>query len=252
MVNVERLILSAGFNYNLTTNDATVAAGQTLLVNASALGASNTFTFNGAAETNGSFNITGGAGNDTITGGASADAIHIETGGNDIVSAGGGNDLIYTGAALTAADKIDGGAGTDIAYLTGNYTGASALVFNATTMVNVERLILCGRFQLQSHHQRCDGGGRPDAVGGCLRTGGGQHADLQWRGRDQRSLHHHRRRRQRHDHRRSVRRCDPYRTRRQRHGECRRRQRSDLCRRRPDRGGSYRRRRRHRHRLSDR
>ncbi len=62
--------------------------------------------------------------------------------GIDTVNAGGGNDLIYVGAALTAADQIDGGAGTDIAYLTGNYTGANALTFGATTMVNVERLIL--------------------------------------------------------------------------------------------------------------
>jgi hypothetical protein len=150
MVNVERLILSAGFNYNLIINDATVASGQTLLVNASALGAANTFAFNGGAETNGGLLVTGGAGSntitggggaDTLTGGGSADTLNIARGGADTVNAGGGNDLIYFGAALNTADKVDGGAGTDIAYLTGDYA-TTPLVFGATTMVNVERLIL--------------------------------------------------------------------------------------------------------------
>ena len=73
MINVEALSLGAGFNYNLTTNDATVAAGQILQVDASALGVGNTLTFNGSAETDGQFYITGGLGGDDLTGGAGAD-----------------------------------------------------------------------------------------------------------------------------------------------------------------------------------
>ena len=57
----------------LTDEDANVAAGQTLTVNAGALGAANTLTFNGAAEIDGKLAITGGAGNDVLTGGAGAD-----------------------------------------------------------------------------------------------------------------------------------------------------------------------------------
>src|SRR6185369_10676748 len=60
MVNVETLTLGAGFAYNLTTDDATVAAG-TLTVSGSGATA---VTFNGTAETNGSFNITSGTGSD--------------------------------------------------------------------------------------------------------------------------------------------------------------------------------------------
>ena len=54
MVNVEKLTLGAIFNYNLTTNDATVAAGQTLTVVAN-LAPSNSLIFDGSAESNGNF-----------------------------------------------------------------------------------------------------------------------------------------------------------------------------------------------------
>ena len=154
MVNVEYLVMQAGFNYNLTTNDATVAAGQTLNVDASALAAANTLTFNGGAETNGNFVITGGAGNDTLIGGAGndtinggdgADTIEAQMGGNDTVAAGTGNDYIVFGAALTSADKIDGGAGVDKVILQGNYA-TTPLVFGATTMVNVEYLVMQAGF----------------------------------------------------------------------------------------------------------
>jgi len=73
MVNVENLLLSAGHSYSLTTNNATVAAGQTLTVDASALGSGNSLTFNGSAETDGHFIIKSGLGADNLTGGALSD-----------------------------------------------------------------------------------------------------------------------------------------------------------------------------------
>jgi len=139
MTNVEKLTLVTGHSYKLTTNNATVASGQTLTVNGSALGASNVLTFNGAAETNGNFVITGGAGNDVITGGAGSDTINSGS-GNDTVNAGAGNDTINLVGSLTAADKIDGGAGTDTVVLNGNY--AAGVTFSATTIVNAEKLTL--------------------------------------------------------------------------------------------------------------
>jgi Ca2+-binding RTX toxin-like protein len=149
MVNVEKIAVGAGSSYSLTTNDATVASGQTLTVDGSALGSSNSLTFNGAAETNGSFvitggagadSLTGGAGNDTINGGAGNDGIHPGL-GNDTVNAGDGNDIIsFSGGRLNAADKIDGGAGFDTVLLNGDYTGANAVSFTSTTMVNVEKI----------------------------------------------------------------------------------------------------------------
>ena len=79
MVDVEKLQLATGHNYNLTTNDATVAAGQTLTIDGSALSASNVLTFNGAAETDGHFKIIGGLGADNLTGGALSDTFTYTT-----------------------------------------------------------------------------------------------------------------------------------------------------------------------------
>ena len=73
LVNVETVKLAAGYNYKLTTNSATVASGQTLTIDGSALSASNVLTFSGAAETNGHFIIIGGKGADNLTGGALSD-----------------------------------------------------------------------------------------------------------------------------------------------------------------------------------
>jgi len=77
--NVEKIVLAASHSYKLTTNDATVTAGQTLTVNGSALGAGNVLTFNGAAETNGHFIIIGGNGADVLTGGALSDTFSYTT-----------------------------------------------------------------------------------------------------------------------------------------------------------------------------
>src|SRR5207237_6337389 len=53
---------------------------------------------------------------------------------------GSGNGTTYIGGNLTASDQIDGGTNTDTVNLNGDYSGG--LVFNATTMVNVEVLQL--------------------------------------------------------------------------------------------------------------
>ena len=58
----ETIQLAAGNNYALTLDDATNAAG--LTVDASALGAANRLTLDGAAETASALTATGGAGDD--------------------------------------------------------------------------------------------------------------------------------------------------------------------------------------------
>jgi Ca2+-binding RTX toxin-like protein len=143
LTNMESIVVSAGNNYNLTTSDATVVAS-TLDIDGSALGAANTLTVNASAETEAgsTYHITGGAGNDVLTAGAGSDYFDISYGGNDTVSAGGGSDTIYAGAALTAADTIDGGTGAginDFLYLNGNYGGG--LTFGASTVTNIEVIV---------------------------------------------------------------------------------------------------------------
>jgi len=146
MTGVEQIDLTAGHSYSLTTNDAAVAAGQFLTIDGSVLGAGNALTFDGSAETDGSFDIVGGAGNDVITGGKFGDLIDLSVGGNDRVTLGQGFNLVNMGAALTAADRIDGRLGLDVVFLDGDYTGAHAVVFAPGTMVNVDTLEVIGGF----------------------------------------------------------------------------------------------------------
>jgi hypothetical protein len=73
LINVEKILFGAGFDYKLISNDATVAAGATLNVDASALGSGNKLTFNGSAETDGHFTFFSGLGGDDLRGGALSD-----------------------------------------------------------------------------------------------------------------------------------------------------------------------------------
>jgi Ca2+-binding RTX toxin-like protein len=143
--NVETITLGNGFSYKLILDDATNAAG--LTVNGAALVAPNTLFLDGSAETAAALSATGGSGNDTLLGGAGNDVLTGGSGndllragaGTDTLSGGNGNDSLDLGAGLTAADKIDGGANTDLLLLDGDYAG---LVLGATTVVNVETIQL--------------------------------------------------------------------------------------------------------------
>jgi Ca2+-binding RTX toxin-like protein len=106
-------------SYAITTVDANVAAGASLVVIALSLRGVETLSFNGGAETDGRFNVRGGRGNDTITAGAGSDQINGFLGA-DQLRGGGGNDyfeyydaLHSTAAAMdsildfTAGDRIN-------------------------------------------------------------------------------------------------------------------------------------------------
>jgi serralysin len=82
--------------------------------------------------------VYGNALNNIVTMGAGADLIVMHDGGDDTVFAGGGNDFIHFGNALTAADRIDGGAGYDTVGLIGSYT----LTLSATSLTGVEKFAL--------------------------------------------------------------------------------------------------------------
>ena len=144
LVNVEVMQIDSGFNYNITTNEATVAAGATLRVDASQLLGSNTLIFNGAAESDGHFHFIGGAGDDTLTGGAQHDVFDLNNHGNDTATGGGGNDTFKMGNSLTAADTLNGGDGNDTVTLNGNYISGSTLTLSNSTFTSIENLVLGG------------------------------------------------------------------------------------------------------------
>ena len=136
LVNIETLVIYSGsttgfgdnagnsYSYDLTTIDANVGAGKTLTVNANLLRAGENLTFNGSAETDGSFLIFGGLGNDSLVGGQGSDAFFFGDGGR-----------------FTAADHVDGQGGTDDQLgLRGDYS--AGVVFAASTMTNIETLVM--------------------------------------------------------------------------------------------------------------
>jgi hypothetical protein len=94
LVNVELISLRPGDDYSLTMHEANVAAGQTMTVEAGALGALDSLVLDGSEETNGRFVVHGGAGDDILTGGRKSDTLN-----------GGGGDDVYR---YTAANQSTG------------------------------------------------------------------------------------------------------------------------------------------------
>ena len=93
----------------------------------------------------GTQSVSGNAGNNQIVGGSGNDAVDVSQGGDDTVNGGEGNDSFFFGAAFTAADIVDGGAGTnDQLGLQGNYSGG--LTFGMQSLTNVEVLAVLPGF----------------------------------------------------------------------------------------------------------
>jgi len=122
---IEAIVATSGA-ISLTTNDANVAAGEMLTFDAHNDGSA--VTFNGGAETDGSFYLRGGGGSDNLTGGSNADTITTGDGfnqahggdGNDTITGGQFNDSLYGQAGNDTIkggdgfDTVDGGDGDDI------------------------------------------------------------------------------------------------------------------------------------------
>jgi Ca2+-binding RTX toxin-like protein len=107
------------YDYKLTLQEATVAPGVQLVVDANRLRAGEDLTFDGSAETDGSFFVYGGGGTDILFGGAN-------------------NDVFLFGAwgQWNPADVVVGGSGIDQLALRGNYS----LTFGAGQLFGIENI----------------------------------------------------------------------------------------------------------------
>ncbi|WP_253257754.1 beta strand repeat-containing protein [Microcystis aeruginosa] len=104
VTNVETIIFKqAATNTTITTVNEVVASGATLTVDASSF-TTKSLIFDGSAEANGSFKITGGAAPDNLKGGALADTL-IGGGGTDQLWGNGGNDQFVLNKA-TAGNNV--------------------------------------------------------------------------------------------------------------------------------------------------
>jgi hypothetical protein len=142
ITNIEILRLGGDFDYDLTMDDGNVGANQKLSVNAASLGAGNSLTFDGSAETDGRFVIYGSAGDDVLTGGARGDRFSLKAGGNETILGGGGADRFFAGNAFDTNDDLNGGAGYDILELNGN--AYYDVTFNGTDLADIEEIDMVG------------------------------------------------------------------------------------------------------------
>ena len=192
--NMEAIALNPGHDYKLTTVDATVAAGETLFVNSATstgpgingrLGVGDTVYFDGSAETNGRFSLTGGPSGDTLIGGAQGDAFYSGGGGADTMRGRGGDDEFFFGGDLNSNDKVDGGSGQDIMFINGDYSAGLTLIGPPPE----HRSHICSK--ATSATTRSPPRTASSAPGG-RRHRDGSHLDrraaLRWLGRDQRQV----------------------------------------------------------------
>ncbi len=115
------------YDYDLTTVDENVAAGETLIVNGSSLQAGEDFTFDGSAENDGKFLVFGGHGVDSLTG-------------------GDGNDMfVFEGSRWGAGDSVVGGDGRDSVVITAG-NGTTHIEFGATSLVGIESVSVANKY----------------------------------------------------------------------------------------------------------
>ena len=97
---IETIKLANGFDYNLGFNDVNVGAGQTLVIDGSALNASSALISLSFAELDGHVEVTGGAADDQLFGGQKS----------DVLTGGAGDDTLF---GAKGADVLEGGTGAD-------------------------------------------------------------------------------------------------------------------------------------------
>ena len=102
MVGVSKLTLGAGFNYAIVANASTVANGQTMTVDGSALNSANTLLFDASHDVGGFYDFIGGAGQNTFT------FATYNLFANDVVQAGSGagNILRFITAGNVSAQQM--------------------------------------------------------------------------------------------------------------------------------------------------
>jgi Ca2+-binding RTX toxin-like protein len=115
------------YDFDITTADGNVLAGQQLIVNAQSLRADEDFTFDGSAESDGRFLIYGGHGVDNLTGGDGVDV------------------FLFEGSRWGPHDRVDGGGGRDSLTISGG-SGLTHIEFGADSFTNIESISLNNRY----------------------------------------------------------------------------------------------------------
>ena len=130
-------IAAAQLAFAQSGSDLLVAApGGTLRLLGTTLGGSGVGAANLVFD-DGSQVIADGVGNNLRNGTAGGDWIGVDRGGTDTVRAGAGDDRIEAGAALDAADRLDGGEGSGDVLAIG---GTLSVTLGPATVTGIERI----------------------------------------------------------------------------------------------------------------
>jgi len=100
-------IVADGFDYAVTMANGNVAAGARFDVNGATLGADESVTFDGRAETDGTYRIILGAGDDIVFGGQGADLLYGGLGADQLDGSGGADTYAYRAIAESTAASTD-------------------------------------------------------------------------------------------------------------------------------------------------
>ena len=153
--------------FDIKTDDGNIAAGKTLTVQANTLRSGENLTFDGSAETDGSFLFYAGLGTDVFTGGQKDDGFYFGQG------------------RFGSTDRVDGQGGTaDQIGLQGDFAGTSALTFGANQIAGIEAIVVLSgadtrfgggnalfSYTLTMHDGNAATGGTMIVQGNALRTG---------------------------------------------------------------------------------
>jgi serralysin len=181
------------YDYNLTMIDVNVGAGQQLTVNAQSLLAGEDLTFNGSAETNGSFFVYAGHGVDTLTGGAGNDIFFFEGdrwGSSDVVNGGGGRDslviagvnginhIAFGAASMSGIESISvnnrfatdptAAPSYELVFDDGNVAAGQTLIVNGSSLSYPQSINADGSAETDGHYQMFGGAGSDTFTGGGL------------------------------------------------------------------------------------
>lgn len=141
---VEQIQLGGG-SFSLAVADSVTDPGVKTKILATSLTAGQALVFDATLETNGSYRIDSGAGDDTLRGSAGWDLIY-GGGGSDTLFGGAGNDILDGGAGddILQADALDnlyGGLGFDTVSLQHASAGVN---FTNVYLIGVERIVGSG------------------------------------------------------------------------------------------------------------
>ena len=137
MVNVEELSFGDGNSYTLTMDDATAAGVSVFYIKAGLLDAGDNLFIDFSAETDVTYDISDGDGDDTFIGGPDHANFRL-SGGEDTVTGGASFDNFFMGGGLSAGDALDGGLGDDDLFLGGDYS--AGLVVTGAMVSGIETL----------------------------------------------------------------------------------------------------------------